>query len=143
MIVKEAMTRDVVTVTPQTTVESAASQMKRRNVGILPVTEGQRAVGMLTDRDIVLRSSAEGMDPRSTVVKEIMTPRVIDCMETESVEEAGRIMEKNRVRRVVVTNQAGAVVGMISLADLAKKVRNPVLTNDVVRGISTVQPKEP
>ncbi len=142
MIVRDVMTQDVVIATSLTTVQSAAVQMKRRKVGFLPVTEGQHAVGVLTDRDVVVRACAQGKDPRDTVVKEIMTRNVIDCLETQTVEEAGILMEKNHVHRIVVTNHANNIVGVISLDDLAKKVRNPTLSNDVLRHVSTVQPKK-
>jgi CBS domain-containing protein len=143
MTVEDVMSRDVVTVAPQTTIEAAAVQMKTRDIGILPVTENGRIVGVLTDRDIAIRGSAGGMDPRSTAVLDIMTPQVIQCLGTQTLQEAGDLMESNHVRRVIVTNEDKNVIGVLSLDDLAKKVRNPILTNEVIREVSTVQPDKP
>jgi CBS domain-containing protein len=143
MLVKDAMTANVVNATPRMTVQQAAAAMKERDVGILPVMESRRALGVITDRDIALRCCAEGRDPGSTTVAEIMTREVIDCRETRTLQDAGDLMEKNHVRRVLVTNDSDDVVGVLSLDDLAKRVRNPILTNEVIREVSTIQPEEP
>ena len=79
MQVFEAMTREVVKVAPETTLVNAARVMKAIDVGLLPVCVQDEVVGMLTDRDITVRSVAEGRDPRTTEVQEVMTPRVVFC----------------------------------------------------------------
>ena len=143
MTVDDAMTRDVLAVAPETTVQSVAAQMKSRNVGIVPVTENNRVVGVLTDRDIALRACGEGLDPGSTTVREIMTWKVVDCLGTQTLQEAADLMEGNHIRRIIVTNEDQELTGVLSLDDLAKKVRNPILTNEVIREVSTVQPDTP
>lgn len=141
MNVRDAMTEDVLIVTPQTTIKSAAELMRRRNVGLLPVAEGNRPVGVLTDRDIVVRACAHGKDPGNTLVGEIMTSTVVDCTETESLENASLLMGRHRIRRLVVTSDAGHIVGVLSLGDLSARAKNPLLAIDVVREVSAVPAK--
>ena len=119
MKVKELMAVDVEVLDPGATVEEAAYLMSDADVGALPVVEDEKVVGMLTDRDIVVRAVAEGLDPADTKVEDIMTPEVIHCYEDSEVEEAERLMAENQVRRVVVLTREGELAGVVALADLA------------------------
>ena len=119
MKIKELMTVDAEVVDPGSTVEEAAQAMADADVGGLPVLSRGKVVGMLTDRDIAVRVVAEGLSPRETKIEQVMTSDVISCSEDEDVEEAARIMSKNRIRRLVVVDDAGEFAGIVALADLA------------------------
>jgi len=119
MLVKDAMTRRPETIAPGETLAAAARKMRAAGVGVLPVCEEERLVGMLTDRDIVVRAIAAGEDPRGSVVREAMTPQVVSCVEDEDLEAAATLMDEHAVRRMVVVDAAGALVGILSVDDLA------------------------
>ena len=119
MQVRELMSRDVISVSPETAADAAARMLSRHNVGALPVCAGGGQVrGMVTDRDIVLRCVAAGKDPKTTPVREIMSGRVVAAAPEEDAEEAARRMAREQVRRLPVLEQ-GRLVGMLSLGDLS------------------------
>lgn len=120
--VKEIMTPGVETIISNLSVKDAAMKMQELNVGILPVVENDHVTGMLTDRDIMLRVVAEDIDPMSTSVGEIMTREIISCQEDSSVEEAARIMEDHKVRRLLIKDSSGMMTGIVSLGDIATHV---------------------
>jgi CBS domain-containing protein len=117
MRVKDAMTPHVDSVAPDTLLDVAARRMRDENVGCLPVAEGDRLVGMVTDRDLVVRALAEGR-PRMAV-SEIMSSEVLCCHADQPVEEAARLMEEHGVRRLVVLDREDRPVGVVSLHDLS------------------------
>ncbi len=119
MRIGEIMTLDPQTVRPGDTLQSAAQQMDDLNVGVLPVCEGDRLIGVLTDRDIVVRSTSAGQDPRTATVADAMTTDARTVTEDHSVLDAIHIMEEHQLRRVPVVNEAGTLVGIVSLGDLA------------------------
>lgn len=118
MRVSDVMSREVVKVAPDATLEDAARMMRDASVGSLPVCEGDDLVGLITDRDITVRATAEGLDPTTTHVRQAMTPRVYTCFADEALEDAMDKMEAETVRRLVVLDRTGVVVGMLSLDDL-------------------------
>ncbi|PIQ91051.1 MAG: hypothetical protein COV71_01295, partial [Candidatus Omnitrophica bacterium CG11_big_fil_rev_8_21_14_0_20_41_12] len=83
MVAKDLMTRDVAWIKPEDSVRQAAIKMEELNVGALPVCDGEKLVGMVTDRDIVLHSTAEGKSPQNTSVSQVMSPEVVYCLEDE------------------------------------------------------------
>src|SRR5262245_16654024 len=97
MRVKEVMTPGAVDIHPDSTLQEAAARMKARDIGPLPVCDHGRVVGMLTDRDITVRATAEGEDPTVIRVRDIMTPKVFSCYEDDLVGEAARVMQENQV----------------------------------------------
>lgn len=119
MLVKEAMTRRAETIGPEETLQAAARRMRELGIGALPVCERDRVVGMLTDRDIVVRSTAEGGEPARATVRAAMTPQVIWCSEDDDVQRAAELMERKAVRRVMVLGPGKRLVGMLSVDDLA------------------------
>src|SRR4051794_32245747 len=119
MQVKDIMTRDVETVAPHSTLQEAAELMKRLDVGTLPVCDGRRLVGMVTDRDITIRGVARGTDSFEERVRDVMTPEVIFCFAAQDVHEAAALMEQKQVRRLVVLDREHQLVGVVSLGDLA------------------------
>ena len=135
----EVMTRDVVTVRPDAMVREAARMMDELNVGALPVCDGARLVGIVTDRDIVVRSTADGMRPDTTPVHMVMTGEVFWCVEDDPVEKIEEAMARRQIRRMPVVDQDKRLVGMIALGDLATD-RSPG-AGDALRRIS--EPSEP
>jgi CBS domain-containing protein len=121
MQLNRIMTGYVEVIAPQRSIQEAAEQMRSLNVGVLPVCNGDRLVGILTDRDLTVRAVADGRDPKSTTVEEIMTRQIAHCFEDQDVEEAERVMEKNQIRRLPVLDHDNRIVGIVSLGDFAIK----------------------
>jgi CBS domain-containing protein len=121
MQLNDIMTEYVEVIAPEISIEEAAKQMRSLNVGVLPVCNGSRLVGMLTDRDLTIRALAEGRDPKITTVEEVMTSEVAYCFEDQDTEEAEQVMEKNQIRRLPVLNREKLLVGIVSLGDFATK----------------------
>lgn len=119
MHVSELMTREVKIASPEDTLQFAAQMMDDVDCGILPVGENDRLVGMLTDRDIVVRAVATGKAPDQCKVREVMTDDIKYMYEDESVEDAARNMSQLKVRRLPVLNRKKRLVGIVSLGDLA------------------------
>src|SRR5947209_4852317 len=105
MRVSQVMTRNAECIRPDATVQEAAGRMKKLDVGSLPVCDNDRLVGLITDRDIAVRSAAEGHDPRSDRVDKNMTPGIIYCFEDEDAEEAAKRMREKQIRRLPVLNR--------------------------------------
>jgi CBS domain-containing protein len=141
MHVSEVMTKGAECVAPSTTLQEAARKMKNLDVGPLPVCENDRLIGMVTDRDITVRAVAEGCDPKTTRVKEVMTPDIVYCFEDQDVSEAARRMEENQVRRLVVLNRDKRLVGIVSLGDLAVETGDERLAGQTLERVS--QPARP
>ncbi len=134
--VSEVMTRGIEKISPGATLELAAKQMKTHNVGILPVVDGDDVVGVVTDRDIVLRAVSERLRPEMTRVREVMTPDAIFCYEDEDIAEASLVMEKNLVHRLIVLDRNKKLVGIVSLSDIAAKAKSVALAGRVLGEVS-------
>jgi len=119
MLIGELMSQCVETIEPGATLQAAAVRMRTCGIGILPVVEHGRPVGMITDRDITVRATALGQDPKETLVREVMTATVVTCPADAPIAEAERLMEEKAVRRLVVLDRWHQVTGLISLDDLA------------------------
>lgn len=115
---RELMTRDVKVITPDMTIGDAAKKMRDGNFGMMPVEENDRMVGTISDRDIVIRAVAEGMD-FSTKVRDVMSRGNAWAYEDETVEEAAKIMSERQVRRLPVVNRDKRLVGIVALGDIA------------------------
>jgi CBS domain-containing protein len=118
MKIREAMTRDVRMVRPDQTIREAAHLMAELDIGALPVEDGDRLVGMITDRDIAVRAVAEGRGA-DTMVREVMTNEVKYCFDDQDIEEVTRNMGEQRLRRLPVVDRNKRLVGILSLGDLA------------------------
>ena len=118
MRVAEVMTRDVRLIEPTQTIRDAAQLMAELDAGIMPVREGDRLVGMITDRDIAVRAVAQGRGP-DTPVREVMTDEVKYCFEDDDTAAVERNMADIQVRRLPVLNRDKRLVGILSLGDLA------------------------
>jgi CBS domain-containing protein len=136
MKVSEVMTRGVECVRPEASLEEAAAKMKSLDVGALPICDNDRLAGMITDRDITVRASAEGESPKVIHVRDIMTPGIVWCFEDDDVQEAGRKMKEHQIRRLPVLNRDKRLVGMVSLGDLAVETRDEQLAGDTLQAVS-------
>src|SRR5947207_14082037 len=114
MQLKDVMTRRVEVIHPDDTLATAAEKMKSLDVGPLPVCDGERLVGMLTDRDITVRATSEGRDPRTTRVRDIMTQEVFYCFDDQDVRDAAEIMERAQIRRLPVVNRDKRLVWIVA-----------------------------
>jgi len=141
MQIKEVMTTGVEVVRPDETLQEAARKMKSIDVGPLPVCDGDRLVGMITDRDIIVRATADGRDPKTTPVKEAMTPGIVYVYEDQDIEEAAQLMKERQIRRLVVLDRNKRLVGILSLGDLAEDTRDEQLSGEVLERVS--EPSEP
>lgn len=119
--VSDVMTRWVRTLKPENRLREAAQAMEALAVGSLPVCQGERLVGVLTDRDLVVRGMAQGLQADEAMVLEVMSPDVQRCYENQSLEEAAQQMRDGQVRRLPVVDAERRLVGMLSLGDIAAK----------------------
>jgi len=142
MTCAEVMTPSPTACNPQHTAIDAAELMRREDCGLLPVIseDGKKLIGVLTDRDIVLKVVAEGRDPRSTAVSEVMTTDIVTCLPQESVEMAMEQMATRRVRRIPIVDRDGSLVGILAQADVATRIANPQETGQIVQAISESEP---
>jgi CBS domain-containing protein len=120
MKVSEVMTREVQTIQPDQTAREAASFMLSADAGSIPVTEGERLVGMITDRDIAVRGVAKGNGP-DTPVRDLMSNDIICARETDDVEEVATKMSQAQVRRLPVIDADERLCGIVSLGDLSRE----------------------
>jgi CBS domain-containing protein len=116
--IKDRMVSDVVTVEPGTSVVDAAKRMIQEKKGPLPVVEGDRVVGMVTDRDVIARVVAEGRDPSACSVDDIATRELVTARPDQDVDEARQLMAEHQLDRVLVTEEGDRLVGIISEADI-------------------------
>ena len=117
--VKENMSRDVASAKPETYVTDIAQLMRDQVIGCVPIKEDGKVIGILTDRDITCRVTANGRDPGTTTAKAIMTGDVSCCFEDDSLAKAAEIMTEKRVRRLPVLNRDQELVGLLTSDDLA------------------------
>jgi CBS domain-containing protein len=133
MKVRDIMTTDVATATPETTLEDIATMMRDEDTGAIPVLDDDELVGIITDRDIVIRCIAEGKDPVETTVEDVLTEG-IETIEPESeIEEARDLMSRRQIRRLPVVED-GALIGMLSIGDIAVKSDSDV--GDTLENVS-------
>jgi CBS domain-containing protein len=122
MRVSEVMTRDVQVVRPGDTVQKAARMMDDLNVGAIPVCDGQKLVGMVTDRDITVRSTSAGKAPDQCQVDQVMSQDVRWVFDDDDVDKAQKIMSDSQIRRVaVIKRDDKSLVGIVAMGDLATK----------------------
>jgi CBS domain-containing protein len=120
MKVKELMTKEVEVVHPDDSLMEVARKMRIRDTGFLPVCDGDRLVGSVTDRDLVLRAIAEGIDPKTSLGRDLVTSPIVYCYDEDSVEEAAKLMEQHQIRRIVVVGRKDKrLAGVLSLGDIA------------------------
>jgi CBS domain-containing protein len=133
--IRNVMTPNPTTVEPSSPVVEAARIMRDEDVGPVPVVEGGRLVGMITDRDITIRVVADGKDPQSTTVGEVMSRDLVTVDQQQSLDEALRLMAEHQVRRVPVVEEDSRLVGIVAQADVAQQGSDQK-TGEVVEQIS-------
>lgn len=116
--IKDVMSEGVKILDPEATLKDAARQMRDGNFGLMPVGENDRLIGTVSDRDIVIRGVAEGMDA-NTKVRDVMSEKVMWAYEDDSVEKACQIMSENQIRRLPIVDANKRLVGIVALGDLA------------------------
>lgn len=120
MQVQQIMHSTVQIADPNMTVRDVARRMRADNIGALPVGENDRLIGMVTDRDIVMRAIAEDRSPGNTTVREVMSRGVCYCFADDDIGQAAQVMAKHQVRRLPVLNQSKRLVGVVALADIGR-----------------------
>ena len=135
MKVNEIMTRNVTCVNPQTTVAQVATMMKDLNIGSLPVCNENGIIGIVTDRDIVVRNVAQNKSPNDVSVESIMTYNVATATPDMLAEDVARLMAKNKIRRIPVVEN-NQLVGIVSLGDLASDIRFDMEASEALTEIS-------
>jgi CBS domain-containing protein len=135
MKVEKMMHKGVEWVSPNTSISALAKKMQRFDIGAIPVGENDRLIGMVTDRDIVIRGVADGKDPSKLTARDVMTKGVTYCRDNEEVDEAVRIMESKQIRRLPVIDANKRMVGMISLGDMSHAASKKIAA-EVTRAVS-------
>jgi CBS domain-containing protein len=138
--IRDIMTREVESAQPDMTIQDAARMMKSNDIGALPVCEGRKVVGMVTDRDITIRGVADGKDPASTRVGEVMSRQVFSVKEDARLAEAERLMHDQQLRRLPVVNGEGDLVGFLAMAKVAQ-AESSEQAGKVIKGVS--KPSKP
>lgn len=116
----QAITAEVISVSPQTSIEEAACLMRDNDIGVLPVVEGERLVGIVTDRDMVVRGIAERRDGWLSRVSDIITRKVYTCEPEDGAHVAAMLMATHQIRRVALVDRMGRLCGLITLTDLIR-----------------------
>ena len=134
MRVSECMTRDLQVAQADQSIQQAAQFMLKADAGSIPVCEGERLVGMVTDRDLAIRALAEGRGPE-TPLRQIMTEKVVCCYEDDDVEKAAQKMNESKVRRLPIVSRSGdKLVGIVSLGDITQN--DPKLAEYALEGVT-------
>jgi len=134
MQVSELMTADVCYVTPDTKLSELAQRMRDEDIGSIPVAENDRLIGMVTDRDIVIRALTDGVDPRECTARDVMSPKVLYCRASQTVEDVLENMGEQQVRRLPVVDDNKRLVGVVSLGDLSHAAERKA--GDALRDLS-------
>jgi CBS domain-containing protein len=132
--IRELMTQNPRTVSPDQTIEEAAKIMRDEDTGVVPVTEGDNLTGVITDRDVAVRAVAEGKGP-STSIRDVASKDLVTVDPDQGLDEALRLMAQHQVRRLPVVEEDGRLVGIVSQADVARK-GDDARTGEVVQQIS-------
>lgn len=141
MKVKEIMTANPAYATVRTSLPEIARLMSEKDCGVIPVIETEtdkKPVGVITDRDIALRTIAHKKNPLNMIAGEVMTDSVVTVKPENTVEECVQVMENNQIRRVLVVDETGNLSGIVSLADIAR-MAPPFETAELVKDVSTAQ----
>jgi CBS domain-containing protein len=139
MKIHDIMTKDPSCVTPEASVREAAQVMKKEDVGIVPVVEGQsgrRLVGVVTDRDIAIRCIADGKDGTCRVSDVMSTDDIATCRESDDVDNLMSAMRTEKVRRIPIVDERGSLVGIVSQADVLRKTSDTSRAGETVERIS-------
>ncbi|WP_309679266.1 CBS domain-containing protein [Polaromonas sp.] len=117
--IRDVMSRDVKVISPDETIREAAQQMRDGNFGMMPVGENDRMIGAISDRDIAIRVVADGTDPGSSRVRDVMSEGIVWAYEDDSVDDAAKLMSKHQIRRLPIVDADKRLVGIVALGDFA------------------------
>jgi CBS domain-containing protein len=132
------MTKNALMIPDETSVEDAARMMRDEKIGLLPIGDKHKIAGVITDRDITIRVTAETKDPKHTAVREVMTPHFTYCFDDQDIEDACFVMEEKHVRRLLVFDRARDLVGILSLDDVAARGRKERLAGYALSKVAQV-----
>jgi len=135
-MVRDVMTRGVETAGPEATIADVARRMRDLDVGSLPVTDGNRLLGIVTDRDLSVRATAASKDPNTTHVRDVMSPEIAWVFDDEPADAAARVMRERQIRRLPVLDRSDRLVGVIALGDLATDLGDDRLKGATLEEIS-------
>ena len=138
--IRDVMTPNPKCVTEKDSILEAARIMRDEDTGVVPVVDGKKVIGLVTDRDIVVRSIADGKDATNMRVQEVMTKNVRSVREDGTVDEALDLMSRAEIRRVPVVNQSNELVGIVSLGDIATNANRDGKVGNTVEKISEAPP---
>jgi CBS domain-containing protein len=133
--IRDIMTRELETAAPHTTLEEIATMMREEDVGSIPVVEDGKLIGIVTDRDIVVRAIAEGRDPSDTTAKEVLSQNLATATPDMDLERAARLMAERQVRRLPVV-EGKKLLGIVSLGDIAVKEEGSEVSGEALERIS-------
>ena len=136
MKIHEIMTQTVERADPSLPIAKAAEKMRDLDIGFLPICENDKLVGTVTDRDITIKSVAQGRDPRLAPVSEIMRQEVFYCYEDDDVHDVARQMQEKEVRRMVILSRDKKMVGVVSLGDIATMPMEKELAGETLSHIA-------
>lgn len=139
MKVKDIMHRNASWTDPGALLSDLAERMAKEDIGAIPIGENDRLIGMVTDRDIVVRGLRSHDDPLQLTARDVMSEPIVYCLEEQEVEDAVRLMERKQIRRLPVINASHRMVGMLSLGDVAAAA-GPSLSSETLRAVSAHHP---
>lgn len=136
MRVKEAMSKKPEYLKPDASLKEAALEMERLDCGFVPIGDGDRLLGTVTDRDIAIRAVAKGKDPNKTSVKEIMSDKVYYIFEDDDLAKAAKSMEDMQIRRLIVLDKNKKMTGILSICDITRKSDDTHLVGEIIESVS-------
>ena len=136
MKLREIMTQEVATIEPDASLQQAAQMMASLDVGMLPVILDEGLLGVITDRDITVRATARGFDPKHAAVSQAMTNAVICGYDSQDIQEGARLMMEHHVRRLPILNGNEQLIGVVSLADLSRASKDKRLGEEILERVS-------
>jgi CBS domain-containing protein len=141
MKLKDVMTRSVRVTDPKDTVQDVAQMMRAADIGAVPVCDGERLCGIVTDRDLALRAVAEGRDPKTTRVSEVMSTQIVYLFEEDDVDKAAELMESRAIRRLIVLDRDKRLAGIVTLGDLSQQPEERRRAHEVLDRVSEAPPQ--
>lgn len=136
MQIREIMHQGANVINFNQSIQEAAKMMKEKDIGALPVERDDKMVGMFTDRDITVRVVASGKSPKETKIHECMTEGISWCFDDDDIEDVSKKMRERKQRRIPVVNRDKRLVGMVSLAELAGKTKDPKLSHEILSSVA-------
>ncbi|MBA2653743.1 MAG: CBS domain-containing protein [Gammaproteobacteria bacterium] len=136
MLVKDIMTKNPETLPPNTPIQKVAEEMQKLDCGFMPIATNGKIVGTVTDRDIAIRATSKGKDPKTTPIEEIMTSRSYYVLENDDVSLAAEKMCQHQIRRLIVLDKNKHISGVVSLGDIATKFKNHEIDAEIIEEVS-------